>query len=307
MRMTLAAVATLLCWGASALWSEVVDNQAVLRMHRAGLPGTVIIAKIHASQPSFDTSVEALVELAEAGVPSEVIAELTSVRSPASAASAPGYAAPVQQVVHSGQLVVSQKATPAANAPARFNDPHCPNPGIFVAGDDGGLQEVDPSAYSGSKTAGALTSVLSHGILSVKSKAMIQGTTSHNRVFSRSPTFYFCFEETETGLSYETAGATTPSQFILVSLDVNPKQNARLLVTGKMNRYTGGYAGPPPKYRTDFTFEKLAPGVYRVTVNGLGPGEYCFFYTGSKSATSATTYGLVTPSGGGKVFDFSVG
>ena len=290
-----------------AFAQETLTNDDVLKLHRAGLPESVITAKIASSRGAFDTSVDALVALSEAGLPSGVIAAMTSTSAVAApVAASAGTTPPVQQVIHGGQIVHAERATPVATAPAAFDHPDCPSPGIFLKTDEG-LRELDPAAYSGVKTAGALKSAFTYGILSVKSKAMIQGTTSHNRTFDRSPTFTFCFEETESGLSYETSGATTPSQFLLVALDVNPKQNARLLVTGKRNRFTGGYAGPPPKYRAEFTYQKLARGVYEVRVNGLGPGEYCFFYTGSASATGATTYGLVSAQGGGKVFDFSVG
>jgi hypothetical protein len=73
---------------------------------------------------------------------------------------------------------------------------------------------------------------------------------------------------------------------------LSPKQqNARLLVTGKFSGVSGGYAGPPPKYRVDFTYEKIAPGVYKVSANGLTPGEYAFFYTGSATSMAAACQG----------------
>jgi len=280
---------------------EPLTNGDITQLHEAGLPPAVIIAKIRASEHEFDTSVEALVALAEAGIPDEVIAEMTNPQmSPEENGSGSS------QAVHSGTLTVGHKATVQPNAPGQFNDPRCPNPGVFVETEDGGVSELDASAYSGAKTSGRLKSALTYGIVSVKSKAMIQGLQSHNKIPNRKPVFYFCFEETETGLSYETSGATTPSQFLLVKLNPKEKENARLLVTGKINAYTGGYAGPPAKFRVDFTFEKIAPGIYQVTPSTLEPGEYCFFYTGSASATVVTTYGLFNSNGGGKVFDFSI-
>ncbi len=165
---------------------------------------------------------------------------------------------------------------------------------------------LEAAAYSGSQTKGLLKSRLTYGIMSVKSRAMIQGDHSHNKMAGENNVFYFCFEEAQTGLSYETSGATTPSQFLLVKLTINEKEKARTLVTGKINSYTGGYAGPPAKFRIDFEYEKLAPGVYKVNAGTLPSGEYCFFYTGSPTATAATTYGFAAASGGGKVFDFSV-
>jgi hypothetical protein len=108
----------------------------------------------------------------------------------------------------------------------------------------------------------------------VKSKAVIQGTTSHARSPSGSPVFYFCFEETETGLSYETSGATNPSEFLLVELTVDHKNRHRWFVTGKLNAWAGAQSGAPPKVLRETSYEKLIPGVYRVTPRViLAPGE----------------------------------
>lgn len=284
-----------------ALTEETLTNADVLELHAAGLPASVIVAKVKSTPSAFDTSVEALIALAEAGVPDDVVAAMVESNSIPSRQEPPP-----TQVVHSGKLVQQQSATVAPTVANTFGGTPCTGPGIFVESDEG-LRQIDPSSYTGAKTSGLWKARLTYGAISVKSKAMITGLTSHNRVQNHSPVFYFCFEETQTGLSYETSGATTPGQFLLVTLDVNDKQNARLLVTGKFNVHTGGYSGPPPKYRCDFTYDKIAPGVYKVTANGLLPGEYAFFYTGSASTTAATTYGLVSSGGNGKVFDFSVG
>lgn len=275
---------------------EVLRNEDVIAMHEAGLPASVIVAKINATSAEFDTSVEALVALTEKDIPGEVLTAMTKHGTPEGSAGA-------AQVTHGGALVVGQRATSQPNVATQFSDPRCPSPGVFVDTGGGSVRELEPSSYSGTKTGGLWKSALTYGAISVKSKAMIQGLDSHNKVSEESPTFYFCFEESESGLSYETSGATTPSQFLLVRLDTNEKEGARILVTGKLNQYRGAYSGPPPKFRVGFDYEKIAPGVYQVTVDDLEPGEYCFFYTGSASA--AATYGFANAGGGGKVFDFS--
>lgn len=303
--LILVLAAAILALGLPA-FAETLTNESVMEMHKAGLPASVIVAKIETSETDFDTSVDALIALADASLPTDVITAMTKAGGEEQSQAAPAAGA-ATQVVHSGQIVTGQLATKQANVPTQFVGTPCPNAGVYLNEGEGEPRLIDPSAYVGAKTSGLWKSRLTYGIASSKSKAMLQGLRSHNKVGDRSPTFYFCFEESSTGLSYETSGATTPSQFLLVKLDVNEKQGARLLVTGKLNAFTGGYAGPPPNYRVDFTYEKLAPGVYEVYANGLTPGEYCFFYTGSASATGATTYGLVSPQGGGKVFDFSVG
>lgn len=66
---------------------EVLDNDAVVRMVRAGLSIDVINLKIAKSQTTFDTSVDALIALKSNGVPDPVIKEML--------AKAPSPVAPV--------------------------------------------------------------------------------------------------------------------------------------------------------------------------------------------------------------------
>ena len=274
------------------LGQEVMTNESVIKLHRAGLPAEVILSKIRTSQTRFDTSVDALLALAEAKVPESVIAEMTG----APAASAP--TAPAPQTV-----IVRQGASATPTVAARYAGTPCASPGIFVEAPDG-LKEVDPTTYSQSKSGGHMLSRITYGIKSVKSKAVISGVSSSTRLHSGTPTFYFCFEETETGLSYETKGATNPSEFLLVQLTVDHKKRHRWFVTGKLNAWVGAQSGAPPKALRHTTHEKIVPGVYRVTPQSiLGPGEYGFYYAGS---APMATYGG-GGNGGKKIFTFGVG
>ncbi len=277
--------------GASARAQEVLTNDGVLKLHGAGLPAAVILAKIRASQTSFDTSVEALVALSEAGVPQEVIAEM------AGASSAPAAA--------DQSIVVRQGASAAPNVAAQFGGTPCQTPGIFVD-ESGQLREIEPTTYTMGKSGGFFLSQITYGIKSMKSKAIIQGTTSNTRVDGGTPTFFFCFEETETGLSYETKGATNPSEFLLVEFEVKHDKGYRAFVAGKLNLWAGATSGAPPKVLRETGYEKQAPGVYKVTPRVvLSPGEYGFYYAGS---APLATYGFApaTASGGNKIFTFRV-
>jgi len=263
----------------------------------------VIVAKIQSSKTDFDTSVDELINLAKSDVPEEVITAMTkAVERPESSVSQ-------RSGAYSGSVTLGSLPMAQPMAPNQFTGPECSEPGIFLLTEDGISKELEPSMYMGSKSSGLWKSAMTYGIASQKSKAMLQGLKANTRIPDRSPTFYFCFEEEESGLSYETFGATTPSQFLLVKLDVKPNQDARLLVTGKFSTMTGGYSGPPAKYRENFTYEKIAGGVYKILTANLPPGEYAFFYTGSASSGMgmASAYGLVMAGGGGgKVFDFSI-
>ena len=56
--------------------AEVLTNPDIVTLTEAGLPATVILAKIEATQTAFDVSVEELVVLSQAGVDPVVIAAM---------------------------------------------------------------------------------------------------------------------------------------------------------------------------------------------------------------------------------------
>lgn len=298
LRLSLLTLALLALTTSGAFAQEVMTNESVIKLHEAGLPADVILAKIRSSQTNFDTTVDALVALSEIGIPKEVLAEMAGGSS-----SAPPSPEPAPTPTPTGQtIVVRQGASAAPNVVANFAGTPCPSPGIFVAS-SGELHEIDPSTYTQGKSSGRFLSAVTYGIKSVKSRAVIQGTTSNVRVPAGSPTFYFCFEETESGLSYETSGATNPSEFLLVEFTVDNKKRHRWFVAGKLNAWAGQQSGAPPKALRDTGYEKLNPGVYRVTPRGiLPPGEYGFYYAG---AAPLPAYGGMTSSGQ-KIFTFSV-
>ena len=105
--------------------AEVLDNQDIVNLSRAGLPAEVIVAKIESTATAFDTGVEQLVDLAEAGVHADVLAAM------AKAASAAGQAAerPVPLPVESAPSRVEPSpvepepvSSTSWQAGARFSD-----------------------------------------------------------------------------------------------------------------------------------------------------------------------------------------
>ncbi len=201
-----------------------------------------------------------------------------------------------------GDVYLAERADGAFEQQVAIKVIRCSSPGIFVESSEG-IRELDPSTYTQAKSGGHFLSSITYGIKSVKSKAVINGASSMTRLPRGSPTFYFCFEETETGLSYETRGATNPSEFLLVQFTVDNKKQHRWFVTGKLNAWAGAQSGAPPKVLRSTSHEKITAGVYRVTPRAiLVPGEYGFYYAGS---APAATYGG-GGNGGKKIFTFSV-
>src|SRR5205085_11122870 len=119
------------------------------------------------------------------------------------------------------------------------------------------------------------------------------------------PIFYFYFEVKSSGLSNSgntwTGSSTSPNEFVLVKME--EKDNSRELVVGQYNLF-GAQSGTLDKYARPFDYEKVAPGVFKVTPRAdLAGGEYGFFYGGS---APLATYGYFGPGGGPKIFDFGV-
>src|SRR5262245_51821757 len=79
---------------------EVMTNETVIQMVKAGFSESVILAKMRSSQTKFDTRTDALIELKKAGVPEKVMQAIVSggaapASAPAAAsAPAPAMAAP---------------------------------------------------------------------------------------------------------------------------------------------------------------------------------------------------------------------
>ena len=80
--LVLAACAVLFAGVALGQEEEILSNADIVALTEAGLPASVVVAKIKASQTDFDTSVEQLVELSQAGVDGAVIEAMVNAGQP---------------------------------------------------------------------------------------------------------------------------------------------------------------------------------------------------------------------------------
>lgn len=87
--IALVLVAGLIAWpSVPARAQEVLTNESVIGMVKAGLPESVIVTKIRSTATKFDLSADALVKLKKAGVPDHVLEAMVGGGAPASAATA---------------------------------------------------------------------------------------------------------------------------------------------------------------------------------------------------------------------------
>ncbi|HLG17348.1 MAG TPA: hypothetical protein VJH03_23080 [Blastocatellia bacterium] len=265
---------------------ETLTNETIVTMTKAGFSPGVIVGKIRSSKTNFNMSMSEMLKLKQENVADAVIEAMIGASQPGAGAPAPVNAAP--------------KADP--------NDPASPHePGVYLLKETTDRREmiqIEPSVYSQSKSGGFFKSAVTYGIAKVKSKAVLAGNQAKIQVNHRRPVFYFYFEVTQSGLSSSgnvwQGASTTPNEFVLVKTEV--KKNSRELVVGEFNAF-GAQSGTLDKYVQPFDYDKISPGVYRVTPRSdLADGEYCFYYGGS---AAIPTYGFGSV-GSPKVFDFGV-
>jgi hypothetical protein len=257
--------------------AELLTNDTVISLVRAGLGPEAIQAKIAESRGSFDTSTNALIALKQAGVPDGVIAAMLKRSSSAVAPNA-----------------VADNSNP---------DPLVPHaPGIYVLDPRGGgrMTRIDATVSNQLKTSNLWGYALTSGISSLKMKAVIPNATARVRAWTRKPVFYFYFNQNSllTAINEFSAGfaaaATSPNEFSLIRFD--SKKDRREASVASVNLFSGMKSGISDKARVSFTYEDVAPGVFRVTPNAdLPPGEYGFLYSiGAQAGSTA------------RIFDFSV-
>ena len=226
------------------LLAETLTNDSVVQLTKLGFGDDAVIAKIKASDASFDTSTAAMVQLKQQGVSTAVITAMLQSSAP-------------------------KTPTMSLDSPDLMK----PHPtGVYAVGTDR-LYRIDPTMTNQAKTGGILGYALTSGIASMHVKAAIQNETAKIKVGAGSPTFYFFFDESnpETAARVTAFGAgdasvvTSPSEFTLIHLD--KKNGRREAQVGSIN-IAGAKTGVMDHDRIAFDYKMIRPGVYEVKPTG---------------------------------------
>ena len=292
-----AIVAT--CSLVAAQDSSALTNEDVIKLVKAGLPSAVIVAKISSSVTDFDTSVDALLALSAESIPPDVMTAMAEAgkQAPAPPPSpiAPAYPAASAQI---GNATIRQSASVTANVRTNFVGTRCEEPGIYL--DDGDtLKLIEPTTAGQSQSGGFMK--LSH-----RNRVGIRGLRARVRIENQQPRFLFCFEESQSGLSYTTGGAVNPSEFLLVTMRLDQKQGQRYYVTAKVSKLTGTTrSGAASQYLHDLWYDRIKPGVFEAKpAEDLPTGEYAFYFAGNQQGAMIAFAGA--GGGGAKLFPFGV-
>src|SRR5215470_6136515 len=159
LRLTLVLAALVLFSATSLTAQEVLTNQSLISMKKAGLSDSIIISKIKSSQTKFDASTQGLIGLKNAGLSDQVIEAVVNAGA-APAPAAPAAAAP------------AAPAAAAAPAASRESIVH------LVAGKAVELVPANASME------------FSTGFFDSKSELVLQGRKATYRIADKKPVFY---------------------------------------------------------------------------------------------------------------------
>lgn len=142
---------------------------------------------------------------------------------------------------------------------------------------------------------------MTYGIVKAKTKAAINGPHADIRVNETSPVFYFYFDDKQAGLGktyFGVGNLSNPNQFSLLKLEVT--KTSRESTVGSFSALRSS-SGADTKAMIQFRSERIRPGLYKVVVEDLKTGEYCF--------VASSNMGVQTPYSAGAsvttdIFDF---
>jgi hypothetical protein len=249
--------------------AETLSNDSVIQMHKLGLGDSVVVEKIKASTCQFDTSLDALKSLKDAGLSDEVI-----------------------------QAMVAASTTVKSNVTSgNSNDPKVPHTsGIWLYQEIDGkpkMTQLNPSRVE-ELTTGSGWGMAWGG--SMKTRAILANPHAGMQLKETQPVFYFYFAKTEQSLGSMDESATSPDDFALGMMEAHTvhDQPVRRIEISKASM--GGYrTGLNKKDVRTFTTEKIGDGVFKVTPTALKSGEYVFVQLMGARVVSAI-----------KMFDFGI-
>lgn len=268
------ALASLALSISSPALAEVMTNQSVLSLLKAGLGDDLVIAKINTEPCNYAVSTPDILSLKSANVSERVIAAMLTRCASASAARgiSGDDASPDPMVRHSpGIYLMEDWQTPTILLPVHAN-----------------------------KSSGMKTSGNGSVLMPLVAKMLLPGVSSRLLVYSTSPTFYFYFNSNDQAVSdfgqEHSTAAQSPDGFSLVRL--KSKKGNRELEMGRESSYGGSIVsyrkGLSLKSSVAFRAENRSPGIYKVAVGPLEAGEYAFVFTGSDSASRVYDFTIIS-------------
>ncbi len=273
----------------------ILTNNTVMDLDANDFSKSFILEKIKSYTCNFDLSTDKLIELKKAKVSEDIIREMGKKVNTANVVKTE---TPVKE--ESTKTTITEP--PKTEAPrSNFKPPLNQSSGIYYLNPaTNQLTEIDASVYSQTKRGSGILGEITYGIGKTKTKASLTGTSANLQIKADSfPNFYFYFDKNrknDLGENINTGGwyatASSPNEFMMIRLLVPKKGNSREVVIGSYN-IEGDNSGVDESQNSRLTYEKVAPGIYRVFFpKGIKSGEYCFMYAGTEAANKVYDFGI---------------
>ena len=242
MRKSLIALVTvILAFCPLLVAQQSMNNDAVIKLVKAGLSDDLIVSTINASSGTYDTSANGLIALKTAGASDKVVTAIVMKASSVAPANAVVVAPPVP--------------VPASNIPAGVD-----SIGVYYQAKDGSWQEVVTETVT-KKTGGVLKSIATDGIVKGDVNGNLKGSASRLRLTLPANFIIYVPE------------GRSPGEYLLIRFRVHEKDREFRSATGGVFHASSGAA----RDSIDFDSKKIAPRVYRITLGQeVGKGEYGF-------------------------------
>jgi hypothetical protein len=249
--LALVAVMALSLPGATSLAQEVLTNDSVIQMVKAGLPEAVVIAKIKGTATKFDLKTDSLVNLKKAGVTDKVLEAMLAAGSGTPAAAAP------------------TTAMPAAPAPAIAAGALKTQDVIYQLVADKFVEMFATSANLETNMA----------FFTSKSEVVLEGRKARYRTKEKQPVFLSTYSSTDAPLVKLKPG------------DSNDDRNLKIGSGAFMPFGGTQKMGVRNEDKIAINIERDARGFYKVTpASPLPPGEYGFILATGFGAGSGKIY-----------------
>lgn len=267
--------------------TKPLTNDDIVQMTKAGFDEQTIVKAIQAHETAFDTSVDAMVSLKNAGVTKTVIEAMLDVQAKNKSGSQPAPPKPEEAVKPATASAPAHgQAATSEDWPAELTG-MLREVGIYYK-QDGKFARLYGRPVVASQTGGFLKSSLTMGMSKIRSKGEVPGKHAQLQVPTRQPDFYFYMAEGQ-----------TPDDFVVVRME--EKGDRREFQVGSFGGAAGGMnTGLELHKVSQIIIERVGPHVYRARPDQeLKDGEYGFL--GSFVVLTAGMAG-----GGEKVYDFGV-
>jgi len=253
MRKSLFAIVSLL-FCPFLMSQQVLNNDAVIKLVKAGLSEDVIVTTVNASPGNYDTTANGLIALKSAGTSDKVISAIVLKGSA-------GATAPSQPAASTGSAL-----------PAGIDDV-----GVYYKDKSGTWVALMPEVVN-FKTGGVMKSMASMGTVKGDINGHVRGPKA-----KMSLTF-------PAVLAIYVPEGVAISEYQLLRLRPNSDSREFRSVTGGVFHVSGGATRDALEFQSD----RIAPRVYQITMqSALGKGEYGLLPPGSYGSSNMGSSGKI--------------